>query len=286
MSLNVHDTTQCRLGEGAFWHPLRDQFFWVDILAKRLLSRHGDKLHIWQFDRHISAVGWVDRDQVLVATDCDLCLLNLATDQRDSIIPLEADRPETRSNDGRADPYGGFWIGTMGFDPARDRGAIYRFYQGDLRVLVPDIAIPNAICFSPSGQVAYFADTPQRIIHRLALDDTGWPSGDPVPWIDLRDQNLNPDGAVCDAEGNLWNAQWGAGQVACYSPDGDLIQTVQLPAKQTTCPAFGGAQLDTLFVTSATESLPPDELAATPTNGQTFSTQTAVRGQPEHRILL
>ena len=196
-------------------------------------------------------------------------------------MPLEADQPLTRSNDGRADPWGGFWIGTMGFNAERGAGAIYRYYKGALRQLFAEITISNAICFSPDRRFAYYTDTPTRQIMRVPLDAAeGWPSAPPEVFVDLKKDKRNPDGAVVDSDGCLWNAQWGAAQVARYSPDGSLLQTVDIPAAQATCPAFGGADLRTLFVTSAAQGRDEAE------DGQTFQLASDVRGQREHRIIL
>jgi len=195
-------------------------------------------------------------------------------------VPLEDDNGTTRSNDGRADPQGGFWIGTMGIKAQPYAGAIYRYYRGELRQLFDRITISNAICFAPDGGAAYFTDSFSKRIQRVALDSEGWPKGEPEVFLDLRDAGLTPDGAVVDRDGNLWNAQWGAGRVACYSPDGALLRSLDVPASQTTCPAFGGAESTTLFVTSAANGV--DE----PQGGMTFYEDVGVEGQREHQVFL
>lgn len=281
----IYDSRPCALGEGPLWHPLRAQLFWFDIIGKRLLSRLGDQSLEWQFDQHVSAAGWVDAETLLVATETGLEKFDIETGNHTLIIPLEANNPITRSNDGRADAHGGFWIGTMGKNAEPKAGAIYRFYQGELRQLFPSITISNAICFAPDGLTAYFTDTVKRIIWRQRLDEkTGWPVGEPEPHINLRFDGLNPDGAVIDAQGFLWNAQWGAGRVARYNPDGQLTQTLEIPATQASCPAFGGRDLTQLFVTSASDGLlasAPDADAA----GKTYMLQTDIKGQAEHRVI-
>lgn len=272
----IFDDTQCQLGEGPLWHPECQQLFWFDILAHRL---HTKGKH-WQFDTYVSAAGWVDRDTLLVASARALHRFNIATGDHTEICPLEADNPITRSNDGRADPQGGFWIGTMGINAEDGAGAIYRYYKGELRQLYAPITISNAICFAPDGKTAYFTDTPTQQIMRVALDAEGWPDSDPALHIDLADTEFRPDGAVVDADGNLWNAQWGTSRVAGYAPDGSLIKAYGLPAKQTTCPAFGGPDMRTLHCTSASVGLDgPDE-------GKTFAVTTDIIGQKEHQVSL
>jgi sugar lactone lactonase YvrE len=283
----LHDDTPCLLGEGPLWHPERGQLFWFDILGRRLLTQEDAETRMWDFDRIVSAAGWVDRDRLLVASETGLVLFDLTTGASEVVCEVEADRPETRSNDGRADPWGGFWFGTMGKAAETGAGAIYRWYRGELRRLHGGISIPNSICFSPDRRVAYFTDTPTRIIRRQPLDTaSGWPSGVAEDWLDLRDEGLNPDGSVTDAEGNLWNAQWGARRVACHAPDGRFLRAVSFPGRHTSCPAFGGADFSTLFCTTAREHLSPEVLAAEPENGMTFAADNAGRGLPEPRVIL
>ncbi|WP_296423130.1 SMP-30/gluconolactonase/LRE family protein [Yoonia sp.] len=273
----IYDDTQCQLGEGPLWHPTRGQLFWFDILGQRLHTR----TQHWQFDTYVSAAGWVDDTTLIVASARALHRFDITTGDHREICALDADNAATRSNDGRADPQGGFWIGTMGINAEDGAGAIYRYYKGALRRLFAPITISNAICFAPDGKTAYFTDTPTQKIMRVGLDADGWPLGDPVLHIDLRGTDLRPDGAVVDAAGNLWNAQWGAGRVAGYGPDGRFIAAYHFAARQTSCPAFGGPDFQSLFCTSAAVGLPRDD-----TQGKTFQTQTNITGQPEHRVTL
>ncbi|WP_068114064.1 SMP-30/gluconolactonase/LRE family protein [Tropicimonas marinistellae] len=283
----VFDATPCQLGEGPLWHPARQQLFWFDILRRQLLTRTEGETRLWQFNRHVSAAGWIDNDTLLVACENALFTLDLETGRRQEICPLEADNPVTRSNDGRADPWGGFWIGTMGFKAEPGAGAIYRYYRGELRKLQSEITIPNAISFYPDGSFACYCDSTEHVIRRLRLDEaTGWPVGAPEVFIDMRGEDWAPDGAVIDADGTFWNAQWGASRVAAYDRAGAMQHTVALEAKQTTCPAFGGSDLTTLFVTTARDDLPARELAERPENGMTFAIEGAGKGQQEHRVVL
>lgn len=281
MTAVVYNTTACTLGEGPLWHPERQQLFWFDILGKRLLTVEDGAERVWQFDECVSAAGWVDYETLLLASETGLWRFDLVTGKRSLICPLEAGNPVTRSNDGRADPWGGFWIGTMGFNAEPGAGAIYRFYRGELRRLVPNVTISNAICFAPDRSCAYYTDTAVGKIMRqpLAAED-GWPEREAQVHIDLSAKDFGVDGAVVDANGNLWNAQWGIGRVACYSPEGALLETVAVPTPQASCPAFGGIDLSTLYITTAADGV------ETPPAGQTFSASTSAVGQREHRIIL
>jgi sugar lactone lactonase YvrE len=277
----IFSDTVCTLGEGPLWHPERKQLFWFDILSKKLLTRDGDGERSWHFDDCVSAAGWVDRDTLLMASENGLYRFDIPSGQRELVAPLEADNPVTRSNDGRADPWGGFWIGTMGFNIEPGAGAIYRYYRGELKQLVDKVTISNAICFAPDRTCAYYTDTADGRIMRQPLDQSdGWPVGGAEVFLDLSGEGFGPDGAVVDAEGCLWNAQWGAARVARYAPSGELLSTLSVPPSQATCPAFGGPDLTTLFVTSAAENSKDAQA------GQTFCFATDVTGQREHQVIL
>lgn len=284
MTGGVIDERRCLLGEGPLWHPDRGRLMWFDILGNRLMEEGGAE---WDMGEHASAAALTsDPDRLLIATETGLHLWHLGAEARETVCALEADRPETRSNDGRADPWGGFWIGTMGKRAELRAGGIHRWFRGEIRTLHPGITIPNAICFDRERARAFFADTRRRVVMRQALDpDTGWPDGEAEPHIDLRAEGLNPDGAVIDAEGCLWNAQWGAARVARYDPDGRFLEAVGFPAAHTSCPAFGGDGLTTLCCTTARELLPP-EREREAVHGRTYAARGAGRGLPEPRVIL
>lgn len=282
----IFDARRCELGEGPLWHPERKQLFWFDILGNRLLTQAADGPQEWRFGERVSAAGWVDADRLLIASESALFRFDLRSGARETICALEADIPGNRSNDGRADPQGGFWIGTMGKAAEPGAGAIYRFWRGELRRLFAPISISNAICFPPDGRHAHFADTVTGKVMRVALDAEGWPEGEPEVFLDLSGEGLNPDGAVVDADGVLWLAEWGSARVSAYAPDGRRLRSVAVAAAQSSCPAFGGPDLSTLYVTTALQGMDAAARAAEPQGGMTFAAPGAGRGQREHRVIL
>lgn len=234
---------------------------------------------MWQFDEHVSAAGWIDKGTLLIASETALFRFDLATNSRTDLVALEANNPVTRSNDGRADPWGGFWIGTMGKQAEAGAGAIYRFSNGKITRLFQGITISNSICFSPDGALAYFTDTPTQRIMKVDLDTDGWPIGEPKLFANVAP--YNPDGSVVDANGNLWNAQWGASRVACYNPTGSLIDVQGFDTMQISCPAFGGQNLSTLFATSAAVGLSGDNVKSA---GMTQHALVNAQGQLEYQV--
>ncbi|EPX83678.1 SMP-30/gluconolactonase/LRE family protein [Salipiger mucosus] len=280
--MNVFDDRSCGLGEGPLWHPERQQLFWFDIVGKRLMTRDSEGPKSWEFNDMVSAAGWVDAETLLIASEKALLRFDIASGESEPVSLVEHDKAGTRSNDGRADPHGGFWIGTMGKRAQPGAGAIYRFYGGHVDRLYSDVTVSNAICFAPDGRTAYFADTAVMKIMRQPLDAEGWPKGKPEVFVDLSKAGLRPDGAVVDAEGALWNAQYGAGRVARYLPDGSFDREIAIDASLTTCPAFGGPDFATLYVTTARQGLKSPSKG----DGAVYDGPAGVAGRPEPRVKL
>jgi sugar lactone lactonase YvrE len=286
IAARIYDETVCALGEGPLWHPERGQLFWFDITASRLLTREAGMHSGWDMPEMCSAAGWVDRDTLLVAGETGFWRFDIPSGGAERLVDLEADDPTTRSNDGRADPVGGFWVGTMGKRSEEGAGALYRYFRGEVRKLFQDLTVPNSICFSPDRAFAYFSDTALGVVWKQRIDRAGWPSGKPDLFADFSAHGLNPDGAVCDAEGNVWIAQWGAWRIACHGPDGRFRHALSCGAAHTTCPVFGGPDLTDMYVTSATQGLPDGALDFQPGGGQTWVAELGVAGQAEHRVVL
>ena len=281
----IYDNRPCELGEGPLWHPERSQLFWFDILNRKLLSQDSAGPREWTFPEIVSAAGWINRDELLIASETGLSRFHLTTGARETVAT--AGTTATRSNDGRADRQGGFWFGTMGKRAEKGAGAIWRWHKGELRQLFPGITIPNAICFTPDGTAAHFTDTVTGQVMKVALDTAGWPKATPEVWLDLTAEALNPDGATVSADGTFWNAQWGAGRVAAYAPDGSFLRAVTTPdAPQTSCPAFGGADMKTLFITTALEHMDAATRAAHPASGRVFAFEGIAKGLPEPQVIL
>jgi sugar lactone lactonase YvrE len=278
----IHDETPCLLGEGPLWHPERGELLWFDILG-RILHTPERRFRLPDLS---SAAGWIDRDTILMARRGALLRFDLRTGAEEHVAGLAEGNPNVRSNDGRADPWGGFWIGTMGLRAEKGAGAIWRYHGGRVHLVVPAVTIPNAICFSGAGY-ACWTDTEEQVVWRQPLRDAdGFPEGEPSVHLDFRGTELHPDGAVFDAAGNIWIAFWGAGKVAGFGPDGKPVAEFRVPAKQSTCPAWGGPDFSTLYVTSAAAGLPQEELARNPDQGRTFAVDTGFRGLPEPRVIL
>jgi L-arabinonolactonase len=227
-----------------------------------------------------------DANHLLVGFASGIALYDLRSHTHTPIVPVEADIASTRINDGRCDPQGRFVFGM--FHPergAQKRGSFYRVNH-DLtveRLPLPKAAVANSICFSPDGGTLYFADSPARTIWSAPYAADG-SIGGIREFVRMKEGDGFPDGSCIDAQGGLWNAQWQGSCVVRYDPTGRETDRIALPVSQPTCPAFGGAALGELFVTSARIGLKSDALAAQPQAGDLIRARTGCSGLAERRF--
>lgn len=281
--------SQFALGEGPIWHVGRQQLFFFDINEQTLfaVTATGEIADSWLFNETVAAAAIVDDHTLVLATDTGLKEFDLTTGGMNRINEIEADNPATRTNDSRVHPSGAFWIGTMSRAEEAPGGSVYHYRAGQLTTLKSGISIPNATCFSPDGRLAYWADTPTKKIMQVATDPaTGLPVGEWTLFADVSDGRGYPDGAVIDSQGYLWNAKWGGSCVVRHAPDGSIDRVVEVPVSQVTCPAFGGPDLKTLFITTANKNLSAEQLAAEKVAGGLFVLEIDVAGLPEASIVL
>lgn len=287
MSVAILDDTKSELGEGPTYDRIMDTAWWFDIEGRVLFEHRFEQNNTTQhgLPGKASMLGVVDEATALIAMEDGLYVRDTKTGDPVLHQSLEADNPETRSNDGRVHSSGALWIGTMGHRAERGVGAIYHFLSGKLTKLYPQITIPNAICFSPDGATAYFTDTMENVIKCVAIDPAnGLPTGEPEPFFDQNELKGGLDGAITDADGNLWVAVWGASCLQKINSRGELIEVIALPATQPSCPCFIGPNLDRLLVTTAWQG---NREARTKGNGgKTLVVDMPVRGKPEPRISL
>jgi sugar lactone lactonase YvrE len=286
-NVSVLSQHACHLGEGPSWHAGRAKAFWFDIMDQKFLEMGLDDaaptIHDLPFHGSVSAR--VDNDRHLIASDAGFHLRSIDDGKLTEVMPFWDDRPNTRSNDGAVHPAGALWISTMSWTFDKGCGRIWWYRGGELKLIVDDLTIPNAISFSPDGRIAYYSDTTEHVIYRLDVDaTTGLPTSEPQVFVKV--EGGGPDGATVDADGLLWNARWGASAVDAYHPDGHLVTSIKLPAPQVSCPAFVGKRLDRLVVTSAFEGYDDDKRAAEPEAGKTFIVEGAFRGAPVAAVLL
>jgi len=279
----VLSSERCHLGEGPSYDAATGTAWWFDILERRLFECRIESAWtiVHPLPMMASALARIDGERQLIVAEDGLHVRTVADGRMELFAAVEADNPATRSNDARVHPSGTLWFGTMGRRAEKGAGAIYALHGGKISRLFAGISIPNAICFSPSGDIGYFADTARNVLNRVPLDAaTGLPVGDPAPFI--HHQGVGGlDGAVVDTDGLIWNARWGGGCVDVYDPSGLRLRSLRVPARQASCPAFVGHDFSRLLVTSAFEGMDDAARAADPGHGRTFILDAGARGRPE-----
>ena len=285
---SILDAPACILGEGPSYDPHTGTAWWFDIVGRKLIEYGFADNTAKTHDLPVmgSVLARVDDDRQVIATETGLHLRHRASGKLELVTPIEAENSVTRSNDGRVHACGAMWVGTMGKNAETQAGAIYHVARGVVTKIVADISIPNSICFSPDGAIAYFTDTDLNRLMRVEIDPaTALPTAEPQLFLEHRGAG-GLDGSVCDADGILWNACWGGGRVDAYSPDGKRLMSLKVPAGQTTCPAFVGEDASRLLVTSARQGLSADQLSADTHAGSTFLLDHPVKGRFEPDYLL
>lgn len=285
---SILSAERCHLGEGPTYDAATNTAWWFDILDGRLFEAHlgNGQVSSHRLGRMASALARIDAERQLIAAEDGLYIRTIRDGRMTLYCTLEADNPSNRSNDARVHPSGTFWIGTMGRKAEAGAGAIYALHRGELSRLFAGVSIPNAICFSPDGALGYFADTATNVLYRVMLDPaTGLPSGVPEKLLQHRGAG-GLDGAVVDADGQIWNARWGGGCIDVYNPQGEHLRCLRVPARQASCPAFVGPDLSHLLVTSAWQDMDEAARAEDPEHGRTFLMEVAARGRPEPDVKL
>jgi sugar lactone lactonase YvrE len=273
---------RCLLGEGPWWSAKEDRLYWVDITGRRVhrAALDGAAYRSWEMP---SDVGFVvpHRDGgAVVGLRDGLHHLDLETGETRLLLPLEQDRPDQRFNDGKCDPQGRLWFGSMGDDCAEPVGALYRYDggSGSTRVL-GGVLTSNGLGWSPDGTRMYYTDSPRKRIDRLDFDaGTGTVSAR-RPFAATWGEGL-PDGLAVDSEGFVWSAMWDGACVVRYAPDGSVDRTVPMPVARPTSCMFAGPDLSTLVITSAVDG--PSVLSERPDlGGATFLVDVEVPGLAE-----
>ncbi len=198
------------------------------------------------------------------------------------VFEFEPHNPESRFNDGRCDPQGRFWAGTLHESLDRRSGVLYRFDpDGRCHRMVDGLICANGLAFSPDGRTLYHSDSRQDYVFAWDFDPSTGAIARQRVFLAFDMTEGRPDGAAVDADGYYWICHVGAWRVARYAPDGTVDRVIGVPVQRPTMCAFGGAALDTLYVTSARFPLSEAALAKQPLAGSLFAIDVGVRGQPE-----
>jgi sugar lactone lactonase YvrE len=285
------DVEASLLGESPLWHAREHALYWCDIPGfklNRFVPATG-KHDQWGFETDLACCAAMRDGGLLLAMRDGLWRFDTATGQRSALAAPPYDPARERFNDGKCDPRGRFWVGTI-YEP-RDPAlaALYRFDGRALERMAGDVTNSNGLGWSPDGRTMYWTDTKAHTIYALDFDAQKGVAGERRAWASFAmkraDQPLTeyggrPDGGAVDAEGAYWAAMFEGQRLVRLSPSGQVLEEVALPVRCPTMPCFGGADMRTLYVTTARQNRPADELSQQPLAGRVLSLRVDIPGVP------
>lgn len=275
------------LGESPRWSAAEDRLYWVDIDAHRIhrTDPATGTDEVMQLDQPVGCVAPRARGGLIAALKDGCALIDAWGAPPRPFGPATlAGKPEQRFNDGCVDATGRLWVGSLTSDKANPAATLYRLDpDGALTEIFGGLTTSNGAAFSPDGRRFYHADTPTHRIDAYPVDPATGALGEGRVFHQFEMGNGRPDGAAVDAEGCYWSALWDGWRVVRLSPVGELLQTVELPVQRPTMIGFGGADMQTAFVTSAGKNLTDAERADQPHAGGVFTFRVDVPGliQPD-----
>ncbi|MDD4107397.1 MAG: SMP-30/gluconolactonase/LRE family protein [Prolixibacteraceae bacterium] len=274
--------SKSELGEGAIWNYETGELIWVNITGKILnfyspSLRNNKEMFTGQM---IGTVVPAKSGSVLVALQNGIYMLDPATGSKKLIVDPETEMPDNRFNDGKCDPAGRFWAGTMSLTGKKGAGALYRLDpDSSIHKMVDNVTTSNGIVWSAEGMKMYYIDTPTRKVMSYDYNNATGDISNPEVAVEVPEDMGAPDGMTIDAKGNLWIALWGGSAVGCWNPEtGKLIRTISVPAKNVTSCAFGDDDLGTLYITTARQNTSEEELEKFPHAGGVFKIRPGVKG--------
>jgi sugar lactone lactonase YvrE len=283
------------LGESPFWHPDEAALYWCDIPGRALHRWHpASAAHRqWPLPAEPGSCAPLPGGALLIAMRDGLFRFDPASGERHRLAKPPYDPAHERYNDGKADPQGRFWAGTIYEPRSHAKATLQRWAGGRLQRMAGDVTVSNGLAFSPDGRTMYWSDTTSHRIFAFDFDgNDGSLSRQRVfaefplraPEQPLHSYGGRPDGAAVDTEGAYWVAMIEGQRLLRLAPDGGELQALALPVCCPTMPCFGGADLRTLFITTARENRPADELAAQPLAGCVLSLRVDVPGLPANFV--
>jgi sugar lactone lactonase YvrE len=275
--MDVYRHAEALLGEGPCWHG--DALIWVDILRREVHVSTPDDDRVYPAPSYPGAAVPTTGEELLLAMD-GFATLDLESGRTEVVaaLPLE---PGVRMNDGKTDPAGRFWAGSMHLDETPDRGALYRLDgPGEAQRMFGPVTVSNGLGWSLDGRSMYYIDSQARNVRRFPFDPATGDLGPPAVLVDTSAHPGVPDGMTVDAEGTLWVAFHDGATVRRYSPTGELLEELRLPVTSPTSCTFGGDRLDLLLVTTARAGLTDNDLRDEPLAGSVLVFEPGATGLP------
>ena len=273
------------IGEGPRWNAAEQRLYWVDFIENQNIhSWHPATQELLTFptEAPVTALGFRRTGDLIVATRGQVATFNLAGRKLGSPTSVD-DRPSMRLNDGAVDADGRFWVGSMNSEqPEEPHGSLYRFDpDGSVHTMDSGFTVSNGLGWSPDQRTFYFIDTFRRVVHAYDYSRATGSIGNRRVFARTVEADGFPDGLAVDSEGHVLVAYWGGWKIVRYDPDGKQEREIRFPVANPTACAFGGRELDELFVTTARLGLTTEQLAAQPMAGDLFRVRLNIQGQQE-----
>ena len=265
------------LGEGPVWVKREAALYWVDIKGRKIFRlTHRGELSNWETPFRVGSLAPRASGGFIAGTDEGLAHIDPESSRFEIIANPEEHLPDNRFNDGKLDRRGRFWAGTMDDREREATGTLYCI-DADLSWTAFDTGyrVTNGPAFSPSGKLMYHNDSARQVTYVFDLED---PARERRVFLQFKEGDGYPDGMTVDSEGCLWIAFWDGGCVRRFSPAGDWLETIEMPVARATSCAFGGLDLDRLYVTSASIGLDESAAQMQPKGGGLFMFTPGVRG--------
>jgi sugar lactone lactonase YvrE len=277
---------QHRLGEGPRWHAEEQALYWVDIENDSVYRYYpGDGTYEgFGVGMPVGALGFREAGGLVLAVRDGLALWDFDAGRLQFVSDVEADKKESRFNDGAVDPEGRFWAGTMTHDGSAS-SSLYRFdHDYSLHTMATGLTISNGIGWSPDRKTMYHTDTEKQVIHAYDYDPTTGNIRNRRDFVRTSGEEGFPDGLAVDSEGFVWSAFYGGWRVARYDPEGKKEREVRLPVGNVTACTFGGPDLTDLYITTAWSGLNDAQRREQPLAGDLFLLHTGIKGQAEPKF--
>ncbi len=276
------------LGESPLWHPHEHVLYWCDIPGHALnrFDPNSGAHTRWPLPTDVSCCVPLMEGGLLLALRSGLVRFHTESGALEPLVDAPYDATTERFNDGKADPQGRLWVGTI-HDLREPKAALYRYAAGRIERMAGDITVSNGLAWSPDARTLYWADTKAHVVYAFDFERAGGAISNRRVFAqfapkaadqDLRSYGGRPDGAAMDVEGHYWCAMFEGARLLRIAPDGRVVREVPLPVRCPTMPCFGGADLRTLYITTAREKRPADELAREPLAGCVLQMRVEVPG--------
>jgi len=270
------------LGEGPAWVTSEQALYWLDIKGRRLFRINDKEFREWPTPMRVGSIAPRDGGGFIAGTDGGFYTVEVGDELAFTrLFDPEEDLPDNRFNDGKVDRDGRFWAGTMDDTEQAAVGTLYRLEDINRSTIIDQgYGVTNGPAFSPSGDWMYHTDSVRRRIYRFPLAPDGTVGAREI-FLHFSAQEGYPDGMTVDAEGCLWVAFWDGWAVRRFGPDAALLDTIEVPVQRPTSIAFGGPDLDRMYITSARVGLDETALAVQPYAGALFMVEAGIKGIAE-----